>query len=50
MEARSCSYLARHGQSRMQVGAVLFDRQRQVCAEGPLGAGLLEAFRARDLG
>jgi cobalt-precorrin-5B (C1)-methyltransferase len=50
VEARSNSYLVRHGQSRMQVGAVLFDRQRQVCAEGPLGAGLLKAFRARDLG
>ena len=50
VELRSCSYLARHGQSRMQVGAVLFDRQRQVCAEGPLGADLLKAFRARDLG
>jgi len=32
------------------VGAVLFDRRRQVCAEGPLGVELLQAFQARDLG
>ncbi len=50
VEQRSSSYLARHGQARMRVGAVLFDRQRQVCAEGPLGAEWLMAFRARDLG
>lgn len=50
VEQRSQRYLARHGQGRMRVGAVFFDRQRRICAEGPSGAALLEAFRARDLG
>ncbi|MBM5807825.1 MAG: cobalt-precorrin-5B (C(1))-methyltransferase [Cyanobacteria bacterium M_surface_10_m2_179] len=50
VEQRSERYVARHGQNRMRVGAVLFDRERRICAEGPSGAALLEAFRARDLG
>jgi cobalt-precorrin-5B (C1)-methyltransferase len=50
VEERSRAYLARHGQRQIRVGALLFDRQRQLCAEGPEGAGLLQAFRARDLG
>jgi len=38
IEARSSAYLERHGHSAMAVGAVLFDRRRRVCAEGPVGA------------
>jgi hypothetical protein len=29
----------------MAVGALLFDRRRQLCAEGPLGATLLRDLR-----
>ena len=50
VERRSQRYLARHLSVPLQLGAVLFDRQRRVCASGPGGAALLEAFRARDLG
>ena len=50
VEQRSGAYLARYGQTAMQLGAVLFDRQRQVCGCGPLGRQLLERFQARDLG
>ena len=50
VEQRSQAYLARHGGMPLQLGAVLFDRQRRICAEGPCGAALLETFRARDLG
>ena len=50
VEQRSLAYLARHGQSALQVGAALFDRSRRLVAQGPQGAALLEAFRARDLG
>jgi len=46
VEQRSAGYLARYGQTGMAVGAVLFDRQRHICARGPLGQQLLEAFRA----
>ena len=46
VEQRSVAYLARHGQSSLLVGAVLFDRRRQLRACGPQGALLLEAFRA----
>ena len=46
VERRSQAYLARHGQSAIQVGALLFDRQRRLCARGPEGALLLEAFQA----
>jgi cobalt-precorrin-5B (C1)-methyltransferase len=42
IEARSAQYLVRHGVSAMAVGAVLFDRGRQVCALGPLGGGLMQ--------
>jgi cobalt-precorrin-5B (C1)-methyltransferase len=41
IEERSAAYLARYGQSRMAVGAVLFDRGRRICAEGPRGGPLL---------
>jgi len=41
IEQRSAAYLARYGQSAMAVGAVLFDRSRQLCARGPLGSVLL---------
>ena len=41
IEARSRAYLQRHGAPTPQLGAVLFDRQRQICALGPVGAELL---------
>ncbi|NDC14458.1 MAG: cobalt-precorrin-5B (C(1))-methyltransferase [Synechococcaceae bacterium WB9_2_170] len=41
IEARSLAYLQRHGAPLPQLGAVLFDRQRRVCARGPVGAALL---------
>ncbi len=50
VEQRSLSYLARHGQNGLRIGAVLFDRQRQICGRGPVGAELWEVFRARHLG
>ncbi|MBW0173025.1 MAG: cobalt-precorrin-5B (C(1))-methyltransferase CbiD [Vulcanococcus sp.] len=46
VEQRSAAYLARHGERSMCIGAVLFDRDRRLCAEGPCGAELLQAFRA----
>jgi cobalt-precorrin-5B (C1)-methyltransferase len=46
VEQRSAAYLARHGQSGLRIGAVLFDRGRRLCAQGPCGAELLQAFRA----
>jgi cobalt-precorrin-5B (C1)-methyltransferase len=45
VEERTAAYLARYGQAAMAVGAVLFDRRRRLCAEGPLGAELLQAWR-----
>jgi cobalt-precorrin-5B (C1)-methyltransferase len=45
IEARSGAYLSRHGQEGMAVGAVLFDRAREICARGPIGASLLESLR-----
>jgi cobalt-precorrin-5B (C1)-methyltransferase len=45
IEARSAAYLSRHGQTAMAVGAVLFDRSRALCAQGPIGALLLESLR-----
>ncbi len=44
VEERSAAYLARHGEKCMEVGAVLFDRSRRICARGPLGRALLERF------
>jgi cobalt-precorrin-5B (C1)-methyltransferase len=41
IERRTAQYLARHDAAGMEVGAVLFDRGRQVCAVGPIGAGWL---------
>ena len=38
VERRTAQYLARHDAAGMEVGAVLFDRGRQVCAVGPIGA------------
>jgi cobalt-precorrin-5B (C1)-methyltransferase len=46
IEQRAAAYLARHGAGSMAIGAVLFDRGRQVCALGPVGRGLLEALKA----
>ena len=46
IEQRATAYLARHGGGPMEIGAVLFDRGRQVCALGPVGRGLLEALKA----
>ncbi len=45
IEQRSCAYLARYGHEALAVGAVLFDRSRQLCAQGPLGAPLLAELR-----
>ena len=50
VERRSRAYLARHGQHDLQVGAVLFDRSRQICAMGPEGQTLLQRLQDRDLG
>ena len=44
IEQRSQAYLARYGCDAIQVGAVLFDRGRQICARGPIGEALLEAL------
>ena len=46
IEQRAAAYLARHGAGPMAIGAVLFDRGREVCALGPVGRGLLEALKA----
>jgi cobalt-precorrin-5B (C1)-methyltransferase len=45
VEQRSQRYLARYGQEAMAVGAVLFDRARQICGQGPVGLELLTALR-----
>lgn len=45
IEERSAAYLGRHGQTAMEVGAVLFDRTRSICAVGPNGGALLESLR-----
>jgi cobalt-precorrin-5B (C1)-methyltransferase len=44
IEQRSAAYLARYGQETITVGAVLFDRSRQLCARGPEGALLWAAL------
>jgi cobalt-precorrin-5B (C1)-methyltransferase len=50
VEERSAAYLSRYGQRGLVVGAVLFDRRRSLCAQGPLGTELLRVFQACDLG
>jgi len=50
IEHRSRAYLQRHGHAAPQVGAVLFDRQRRLCARGTLGSALLRALGASDGG
>ncbi|MFM7634616.1 MAG: cobalt-precorrin-5B (C(1))-methyltransferase CbiD [Cyanobacteriota bacterium] len=44
VEARSRAYLARYGHTHPAVGAVLFDRSRQVCALGPVGQPVFGAL------
>jgi cobalt-precorrin-5B (C1)-methyltransferase len=47
IESRCATYLARHRHGdaeAMAVGAVLFDRSRQVSVRGPIGGPLLEAL------
>ena len=44
VEARSRAYLARYGHTGLEVGAVLFDRSRQVCALGPVGDVLFRSL------
>jgi cobalt-precorrin-5B (C1)-methyltransferase len=44
IERRSSAYLARHGAGGALVGAALFDRQRHLCAAGPLGRSFLDAW------
>ena len=46
IELRAAAYLARQGAGPMDIGAVLFDRGRQVCAVGPVGQRLMEALNA----
>ena len=46
IERRSDAYLERHGQTAMAVGAVLFDRARHICAEGPMGVRLRQELGA----
>jgi len=46
IEQRAGAYLAKHHDAAPQLGAVLFDRSRSICACGPVGAALLEGFRA----
>ena len=45
VEQRSAAYVARYGPSALAIGAVLFDRQRLICAQGPVGASLFGRFR-----
>ncbi len=45
VERRTAQYLARHDAAAMEVGAVLFDRGRRVCAVGPIGAHWLASHR-----
>lgn len=44
IEQRTAAYLLRQGQDATAVGAVLFDRQRRICARGPVGQALLAEF------
>ena len=46
IERRSSAYLERHGVAAMVVGAVLFARDRRICAAGPVGALLLQELSA----
>ncbi|MBU6250435.1 MAG: cobalt-precorrin-5B (C(1))-methyltransferase [Cyanobacteria bacterium REEB417] len=50
IEQRSAAYLQRHGHAAPRVGAVLFDRQRRLCAQGTLGSALLQTLGAGDGG
>jgi cobalt-precorrin-5B (C1)-methyltransferase len=50
IEQRSSAYLQRHGHAAPRVGAVLFDRQRRLCAQGTLGSALLQTLGAGDGG
>ena len=50
VEQRASAYLARYGQRQIQIGAVLFDRARSICAQGPVGQALLEALSAQGSG
>jgi cobalt-precorrin-5B (C1)-methyltransferase len=50
IEGRTALYLERHGTTGASVGAALFDRGRRLCAIGPLGEALLEAFRGPQRG
>jgi cobalt-precorrin-5B (C1)-methyltransferase len=50
IEQRSRNYLARYGQVEMAVGAVLFDRSRQLCAQGPVGRALFAELTDLDGG
>jgi cobalt-precorrin-5B (C1)-methyltransferase len=51
IEQRSQAYLARHGQHQgMEVGALLFDRSRRLCALGPCGAALLGSLQQESAG
>jgi len=44
VEVRSQAYVSRHGHPGLQVGAVLFDRRRRLCALGPVGLPLFRSL------
>jgi cobalt-precorrin-5B (C1)-methyltransferase len=50
IEQRASAYLERYGHRQPQIGAVLFDRARNICAQGPLGQALLAALTAQRSG
>ncbi|MCP9775590.1 cobalt-precorrin-5B (C(1))-methyltransferase [Cyanobium sp. WAJ14-Wanaka] len=50
VEERSMAYLARYGQLQLAVGAVLFDRSRTICGQGPVGERFFRDWGGRDLG
>jgi len=50
IEQRSADYLLRHGHRGLQVGAVLFDRSRSICAQGPMGQELFTVLRTTASG
>ncbi|MEI8249827.1 MAG: cobalt-precorrin-5B (C(1))-methyltransferase CbiD [Synechococcus sp. ELA057] len=50
IESRTRDYLRRHEAAVSTLGAVLFDRDRRLCAMGPEGRTLLEALRNPEQG
>ncbi|MFM9087547.1 MAG: cobalt-precorrin-5B (C(1))-methyltransferase, partial [Cyanobium sp.] len=50
IERRVADYLERHGAAGPSVGAALFYRLRRLCAVGPIGADLLQAWTGSSPG